>query len=616
MLEELIVLGIGIIFAFIFIIPGFAVVRDNEVGIVTKKMFGSALPQGKIIAIKGEVGVQADQLMPGLYWRFPIIWKIEKVKVVIVSPGQIGLVEAVDGEQLKHGRLLGDNVECKSFQDAKAFLTNGGMKGAQVEILKPGVYRVNLKVFKVTVVSATEIKKETVGMVIAKDGIPLPSEYIVAPEPVADHKHFTDGQSFINGEGYRGPQLETLQPGVYYINLLLFEINTADVAVVNPGYVAVIISSVGKELNRSFETPVDTTTPNLNQPIHSEVETLLITNEHERGILRKPVAPGKYNLNRIAYRVEPVPTSAIMINWASGDARKESDYKEKPMSNSDISAEFFKFNALKATAKDGFQLLVDVKLILRIAQENAAFVIARFGTVSNLIEQVAHPLIDSSFRNEAGNNNAMVFMEKRTEFQKQAFEKAVEEFRKYHVEVQGLMVGYIDLDKSLLETQTKKQIAVQQQEQYQQEAKAQEQRIAVAEKTAQADKQPDVMAAKLSIGIAKDKAIAMVNEAEGIRDATKTKAEGTAFEQERVGQAIAAAYKSQADVVGSDKVAAIKLMQEIASGKVVITPNVQVSSGSGESTNLLTALIAKWLSDPKSESKVVNVLNKGDSKKE
>ena len=583
-----------------FILPGIALVRDNEVGIVTRKMFGKELPQGKIIATNGEVGVQADHLMPGLYWKFPLFWKIEKAPVVIVAPGQIGIVEAIDGTHLKHGRLLGDNVECKSFQDAKSFLINGGMKGAQIEILKPGVYRINRKVFKVSVVAATEIKKEMVGVVIAKDGNPLPSEYIIAPESVSDHKHFTDGQSFINGNGYRGPQLETLQPGIYYINPLLFEVNASEIAVVNPGYVAVIISSVGKELNRSFETPIDVKSPNLNQPLHAEVETLLITNEHERGILRKPVAPGKYNLNRIAYRVEPVPTSAIMINWASGDGKKETDYKEKPEYHgiNDISAEFFKFNALKATAKDGFQLLVDVKLILRIAQDNAAFVIARFGTVANLIEQVAHPLIDSSFRNEAGNNNAMVFMEKRTEFQKQAFEKAVEEFSKYHVEVQGLMVGYIDLDKSLLETQTKKQIAVQQQEQYKQEASAQEQRIAVAEKTARADKQMDVITAKLSIEIAKDKAVAMVNEAEGIRDSTKTKADGEAFAQERVGQAIASAYKAQADVVGSDKVAAIKLMQEIANGKVVITPNVQVTSGNdGQGGNLFNALMAKWLVD-------------------
>ena len=80
----------------------------------------------------------------------------------------------------------------------------------------------------------------------------------------------------------------------------------------------------------------------------------------------------------------------------------------------------------------------------------------------------------------------MEFVHSRTELQVQALEKAREEFSKYHVEVHGLLIAYINVDTQLLETQTKKEIAVQQQKQYEQEALAQEQRIAVAEKTARA----------------------------------------------------------------------------------------------------------------------------------
>lgn len=74
----------------------------------------------------------------------------------------------------------------------------------------------------------------------------------------------------------------------------------------------------------------------------------------------------------------------------------------------------------------------------------------------------------------------MEFVHSRTELQMQALEKAREEFSKYHVEVQGLLIAYISVDAQLLETQTKKEIAVQQQKQYEQ-ALAQEQRIAVSE---------------------------------------------------------------------------------------------------------------------------------------
>ena len=307
-----------------FFLAGFTLVRDDDVGIVTKKMFGPTLPQGQIIATKGEVGVQADILMPGLYWRIPIIWKIERVPVTKIKPGSIGVVESIEGRPIPTGRLLADEVPCNSFQDAKAFLNNGGCKGPQVDTLRPGTYRINTKVFRIQEVPATVVGREQVGVAIALDGIPLPSGFNVAPEPTGDHKHFQDGQAFIRNQGYRGPQLETLQPGEYYINPLLFEVAMSDVAVVPPGYVAVIISSVGKELEKpSKEAPPVSEMPTLGQPIHEAVETPLITSKSERGILMDPVAPGKYNLNRIAYRAEIVPTSAITIDWAEKNIIRE-----------------------------------------------------------------------------------------------------------------------------------------------------------------------------------------------------------------------------------------------------------------------------------------------------
>lgn len=578
---------------------GFRLVRDDEVGIVTKTMLGKTMPQGQIIATNGEIGVQADILMPGLYWRIPFVYRIEKSKVTRIEPGNVGVVESIDGRPMATGRLLGDAVECNSFQDARAFLAHGGCKGPQIATLRPGTYRINDRIFNVRVSPAIKVPSEDVGVVTALDGVPLPSGYIVAPSPTGDCQHFQDGQAFINSNGYRGPQLETLQPGEYYINPLLFSVENYDVATVPPGYVAVIISSVGKELDKSTASaPAIDTAPSLNQPPIEAGETTLITNKTERGILRDPVAPGKYNLNRIGYRAELVPTSAVTIDWASSDGIRETkvykagtDDRESPGV-----AEFFKFAQLKVTSKDGFQLEVDVRLIIRIPPANAPSVIARFGTVHNLIEQVAHPLIDSSFRNEAGKKAAMEFVHSRTELQKQALETAREEFAKYHVEVQGLLIAYIKVDEKLLETQTKKEIAVQQQQQYRQEALAQEERIAVAEKTARADKQSDVIAAKLSIDIAADNAEAMRKQAEGIRDATRTKADGLSYEAQKIGEGTAAAYEAQTRVLGADSIVAIKLIEEIARGNIKITPDVQVTGEAG-GAGIFNALVASVLKD-------------------
>ncbi|MDO8558827.1 MAG: SPFH domain-containing protein [bacterium] len=612
------IVGIGVVglVALIFLFAGLALISDNQVGVLTKKMFGKKMPEGQIIARNGEIGIQAWTLMPGLYWRNPIAWKIEKVPVTDIHPNEIGVLESVDGEPLLKGRRLGDEVECDQFQNAKAFLDNGGQKGPQVAVLRPGTYRINTKVFKVTKKPVQTIPKEKIGIVIALDGIPLPSGYIVAPKPIEtkdeshpkyrSHKFFQDGQAFLDSEGYRGPQLDTLQAGEYYVNPLLFEVKNEDVADVPPGYVAVLRSNVGKELEKKAEKPGEISKePTFDQALHESIETLLIPDRNTRGIWREPVAPGKYNLNRIAFTPYLVPTSAVTINWAAGSEVRSEYIGNAPKSKtplvekseSDKATEFFKFSQLRVTSKDGFQLDVDVKMIIRIRPENAAFIIARFGSVENLIEQIVHPLIDSSFRNKAGEEKAIEFIRGRTKLQQEALEKARAEFAQYNVEAQNLLIAYIDVDKALLETQTKKEIAIQQIEQYTEEAKARQGEIQVREKEARSAKQKDVIDAKLEIDIKTDKATARAKEAEGESNYIRTVADGNAHREREVGKGVADAYKAQVEALGGPGyVAMVKLIQEVAAGKVRITPDVLVTGGEGgQGGNLFNAFMATLL---------------------
>ncbi len=629
----LVVLGIVLLIAlllfFFLVLPGFALVRDYQVGILTKKMLGKKMPEGQIIARNGEIGVQAWTLMPGLYWRFPIFWTISKGPVTVIEPSEIGIVESVDGNPLEPNRLLGDEVEANSFQDARMYLNNGGRKGPQVGILRPGTYRINTRVFQVTVEPVTVIEKDQVGVVVALDGRPLPNGYIIAPAPGKadkfDHQYYQNGQAFINGEGYRGPQLDTLQPGQYYINPLLFKVEVFPVAEVAPGYVAILRSNVGIELVSETRIPSPSAPgASLDQPVHEEAERLLIPTKDRRGIWSEPIAPGKYNLNPIAFTPYLVPTSAVTIDWARGteirtdivrsDTRdlKQRTLPDKPpqidldsRQESIKTSEFFKFSQLRVTSKDGFQLEVDVRMVIRIKPENAAFIIARFGSVNNLIEQIVHPLIDSSFRNKAGEEKAMAFIQSRTQLQKDALERAKDEFNKYNVEAQNLLIAYINVDKALLDTQTNKEIALQQQEQYREQAKAQEENIAVKEKEARAAKQSDVIAAKLSVDIDANNASATIKKAEGERESVKILADGNAYSIKAIaeanaykskieGEGIAQAYKAQTDVIGSNNVFLTKLMQEIADGKIQITPQILVAGGeNGLNGNLINAIIAK-----------------------
>jgi len=146
------VLGI-IVLAFFIIVPlvlGAVLIQERQVGIVVKRFGGRPLEPGRLIALNGEAGYQADTLAPGLhfgYWRWQ--YRILKVPVTVVPQGEIALVLAAAGAPIPPERILGRIVDSYNFQDARKFLVNGGEKGRQLGILTAGTYRLNLALFTV-----------------------------------------------------------------------------------------------------------------------------------------------------------------------------------------------------------------------------------------------------------------------------------------------------------------------------------------------------------------------------------------------------------------------------------------------------------------------------------
>src|SRR5437773_4147913 len=160
-----IVTGFAFVATFVFFLKGLYLIRAGEVGVLVKRLGGRKMPAGQVIARHGEIGTQAATLVPGLYWRMPVVWSMRRSKVVQVAETEIATVEAIDGRPLPKGRLLGDEVECNQFQDGEAFLDNGGFKGPQVAIIRPGTYRINPFLFSVAKQPATEVASGKVGVV-------------------------------------------------------------------------------------------------------------------------------------------------------------------------------------------------------------------------------------------------------------------------------------------------------------------------------------------------------------------------------------------------------------------------------------------------------------------
>jgi len=157
---------------------GLFIVPEDSVAIVTKKfvLFGShrTLPDGRIIALRGEAGIQADALAPGLHWwLWPWQYSIALQRFVVLPEGSIGIVEAKDGAPIAVGRVLGKRVACDSFQNARAFLATGGERGPQLGVIPPGSYRINTALFTIRSCPAVEIPADKIGIVETMEGVPL-----------------------------------------------------------------------------------------------------------------------------------------------------------------------------------------------------------------------------------------------------------------------------------------------------------------------------------------------------------------------------------------------------------------------------------------------------------
>jgi len=595
----------------------FTAIAETEVGVV-ESIDGDPVPPGKIfakvveghnafqdgekfLANGGEKGPQIQILPPGTYRINPVLFKLRKMPVTVIDKGKIGLVTAMDGGGIPPGRLLAKKVEGHSnFENGQAFLDNGGQKGPQIQILLPGTYRINLDLFKVEIQSASIVPAKKIGLITALDGEPLPeSEYVAKPVP--GHNDFQDAPKFLASGGQRGPQFDVLKPGTYYINPMMFKVDPDDVVVVERGQVAVVVSNVGDEPPQVKKAVEETARLEADDQgsaaVQKKIESRLgpgieryVVPKGFRGIQQEVAGPGFYYLNRLAYMFYIVDTTNITIDW---DETKQT-----------------RFDPLKVISRDGFQINVSVKVVIRVRPDQAPYMVAKIGSIENLILHVIHPMIDSSFRNQASSTSAMNFMQDRQDEQRKAEERARLELERYHVECVSVLICQITLPQDLMDTQTKKIIAEQQRAMYAAQQEAEQTRIATEKTRSEADQQKNLVEAEIGVKIAEQNKQKAIRFAEGESESIRLKAEGEAKgirakgEAEgakilAIGESTAKAYELQNRAVGQQGVTAIEIAKQIASGNVKVTPDLLVHGGdnvggllSAFLTNLVTGSAA------------------------
>ncbi len=561
---------------------GTVIVSKDEIGIVNKKwvIFGKnrTLPDGAIVALNGEAGLQADTLAPGIHfglwaWQFAV----SKVPFTTIDKGHIGIVEARDGHALSGGRVLARTVECNSFQDARGFLTRGGERGPQISIIPPGTYRINTGLFQVAAAEVLEIADNMVGVVTTKDGKPLATGEIAGKE-VAGHNMYQDAEAFITNGGHKGLQEQVILAGRYFINPRFATIESYPMTQVPIANVGVVIAYVGDE---GKDVTGDTFK-------HGN-----LVSRGQKGVWFDPLDPGKYPINPFTHKVEIVPTANIVLNWATG--KSEAHKLDE------------KLSTITVRSSDGFTFNLDVSQIIHVPRNDAPKVIARFGTMANLVTQVLEPTIGNYFRNAAQTSDVIEFLKKRSERQAEAKTSIAAALGEYNVNAIDTLIGDITPPEALMKTLTDRKIAEQEQVTYKTQQLAEETRKDLQQAKAMADTQARVVDSERSVTIAKFGAEAAIEGARGQAQSKKINAEADANVITTVGNAEAsktlAVGTSEADVIKlkidsmeSGNYALVQVVQALASNKVQLVPQI-IAGGGSQGGTLVDVLLANLIRD-------------------
>ena len=580
---------------------GLRVVREDEAGLLVRR-YGIPLAQGRLIALEGEAGYQATLLPPGMHfpvWRWH--YKVKSVPLTVVRPGEIALVVARDGAQIPAGRILGRVVPCDDFQDAAAFLRNGGERGRQLAMLTSGTYRINPALFEViTAANATKhgidpdhlglfrLPPETVGIVTALDGAPIPAGDLAGPA-VPGHDSFQSAQRFVEGGGCRGLQEDVLLSGTWNLNPWFVSVEPIPMTEIPIGYVGVVVSYVG---GKHVDVSGDDFT-------HGD-----LVEKGRKGVWVEPLLPGKHPINSRVMKVELVPTTNIVLNWAQRTEAHKYDEKLCPIT---------------VRSKDGFSFTLDVSQIIHIGMKNAPRVISRVGSMQNLVDHVLQPTVANYFRNSAQEVTVLDFLNARSARQTEAAAHIRTALGAYDVQAIDTLIGDITPPAELMKTQTDRKIADELQRTFESQKQAQVKRQELERETSVANLQSEVVRSEQMVRITEKQALALAEQAKGeaaaarLRaqadaDALRAKAEAEAASMcmrgdaeaqstRAVGAARAEAYDKGRQAMGPEAYAALQLASVLAEHGVKLVPDISVSGQ--DQGGLAAALVGRMLAPMK-----------------
>jgi hypothetical protein len=141
------------------------------------------------------------------------LYEILSTSIIQVPANEVGLVRKIYGlTNLSEGHII----------------ATGGETGYQAEIIPPGTFRISIffnVLNRIDLSPVVAVPNGFYGRIVANDGASLPAGQIMADAwPDAEQLKFLDAEYFMTHGGQKGLQLSILKPGIYPLNLALFQV--------------------------------------------------------------------------------------------------------------------------------------------------------------------------------------------------------------------------------------------------------------------------------------------------------------------------------------------------------------------------------------------------------
>ena len=605
------------------VLASFYSIGPTQIGLVRKR-FGSRLPGDNPVAFQGEAGYQANLLMPGVRFKYMLLYAVTKHPWVQVPAGQIGVVIAQVGKPTPIGAKSGRyDPAFGNFTDFRGFVAKGGEKGVQRPVLSPGTLApihpvaflviTKPQVFGVPVSDQYRYLANTTGLTFKAFGLEESQLDVtrIAPKPAGDGGRVLDMIGVVTtleGEPLPAGAIANRLGGFQDVSVLEAQDGVTDFQLIG-----LILASKNDQHNnyQDFQKfleaggkiglqhdPLLYGAYNLN-PFLVRVEQvpMLVVEQGQvavikayvglptqdtsganfkfgslvrpghMGIWQEALRTGKYPINPRIYDAKLVLTAILKLDWARDvtgahglDARLE---------------------PIIAKSNEGFVFSIDLQVLIHVPDTRAPRVISMVGSMENLVNEVLQAAVGNLFRDKIGGMEAIRFIQTRQKVQEEAFEYIQTKLSEYEIETRGVYIQDVIYPQQLVTVLTEREVAHQQVETFKMQRQAQDQRIETEKARGTAEMQVDLAKAKVGVDIQINKTEARMKEAQG--EAAFIQQTGTArgAEVRAVGLANAEAYERQVEALGKGPTALVNAIKALASGNAAFMPKILVVGSGG-----------------------------------